>query len=220
MGRGIPENSDVANSQWPHQSASFHATHLWWLPVPRHCRRRAWRFSNHVYKLHSPKTRSLRKNRTSTLLDLISSPQSETVNKGTVHLLPLLPSTLLSGTASQKLGCAPHTPCHWPDLLSMCTSTWNLFLLSLLNRSLVNTTSKEVLQIPLCSSNSTSKFHIACFFLILVFHTFSNIFYEISALLGWERKALWFQSILSVTFTSTGKKKYFSNSRWLFSVHY
>lgn len=121
------------------------------------------------------------------------------------------PSQELSVQAPRTLA-RPRALCHWPSALGGRTGVRN--------PSPVNTTTKEVLQIPLCSSTFITKFHIASFFLMLVFHTFIRIFYEISAILSWERQALQFQSILLVIFASAGKKKCFFNGIWLFAFHY
>lgn len=51
------------------------------------------------------------------------------------------------------------------------------------------------------------------FFLIPVFHIFSNVFYEISNILGREKKALYFQYVLSAIFIAAEKNECFCLSR-------
>lgn len=105
------------------------------------------------------------KNVTSSSANLISLLESKTGNRGTLHLLLLLPwyvflSKGCSETAVCTIWCVSFNPVYLEG--SQTHKNCSYFIL-LLNCNLVNTIIYKVLQTPVCSSACIANPHVACF---------------------------------------------------------
>ena len=177
---------------------SLSSKNVWCIVTSNYCWERIWCFSKHrFYKFHSSNTRVILP-KSDIQLCYNSFHYFEVKQaKGEVCTCYFCLYRFFPVNDVLKLVCALPGACHstWCDWLGHKHTQFVFILIVEVDSSRCNN------QSDVTNAYMFIQLYIKislCVFLILVFHTFNNVFYEISNILGWERKALCFNILFQV----------------------